>query len=466
MFQDEWRPIQEHYRWRNYLYDAADFDGWADLTSGASFNVVDGIRVLSGNPKHQFSARSGHPPPLAFSATNAAWFYFRWFHTYDYDLVAAAEAGVIEDEEQYLVLSADGVRNCYGLALDSLRAGAVELVFPGAYLNQYDDHYFPNFAAPALETVDYYFNSQTPAFQYQAALPPLPGTPDFSVKNTTPLLIAPLGQPYTVAGWAKQAITNGYAGKFGYLEQYFDRAYRMSNGVATTNQTGLLSPYGEFFPTEPGPTALVTKPDLETGARGTAVVQVVKLQTDVDHNLQMDLSFAGPDNTSQARPMVWWLNTDRDDFGSGTNLDHDVWMPPGATTNDYSFGQIRTMRNLEDFARLWICGMPTLPTNQDYSVQIGWSQIDSGTPKLRLYRASETNGGIGYLTNITIASQQILDYNIPIGEVTPTSSLSLPTSWFTNGLPRYFLFEAGAAGKGALTLTIAQGTNTIAQTST
>ena len=41
------------------------------------------------------------------------------------------------------------------------------------------------------------------------------------------------------------------------------------------------------------------------------------------------------------------------------------------------------MRNLEDFARLWICGMPTLPSSQSYSVQIGWSQIDSGAPKLR-----------------------------------------------------------------------------------
>jgi pimeloyl-ACP methyl ester carboxylesterase len=176
---------------------------------------------------------------------------------------------------------------------------------------------------------------------------------------------------------------------------------------------------------------------------------------------------AKPRVAAQTHSGLFWVNNDRDDVGTGGNPDRDVWLPPNGATNnnDYSFGQIRTMRNLEDFSRLWICGMPTLPASQGYSVQIGWSQIESGAPKLRLYRASETNGGIGYLTNITICSQQILDYNYPVGEVTPTSSLSLPTSWFTNGLNRYFLFEAGGIGKGALTLTIYQGSNVIAQTS-
>src|SRR5437660_1364202 len=85
---------------------------------------------------------------------------------------------------------------------------------------------------------------------------------------------------------------------------------------------------------------------------------------------------------------------------------------------------------------------------------------------VRLIPAHRGCGCIGYLTSVTTASQQIIDHNFPIGEITPTNSLSLPISSFTNGLPRYFLFEAGAAGKGALTLTISQGTNTIAQSST
>jgi hypothetical protein len=52
--------------------------------------------------------------------------------------------------------------------------------------------------------------------------------------------------------------------------------------------------------------------------------------------------------------------------------------------------------NLEDFARLWICGMPTFPTNQGYSIQLGWNSIVSGSPTIRLYLASDADGGIGY----------------------------------------------------------------------
>src|SRR6185295_1948064 len=126
--------------------------------------------------------------------------------------------------------------------------------------------------------------------------------------------------PYTLAGWAKQTINNGYNDSFGYLQQYFDKAYKMTNSVATTNQTGILSPYGEFFPTEPGPTALVTMPDLDTGARGTAVVNVVKLQLDVNHDGAMNLSFNGPDNTSAAKPFQFWLNNDYDYTGASWDM--------------------------------------------------------------------------------------------------------------------------------------------------
>ena len=208
----------------------------------------------------------------------------------------------------------------------------------------------------------------------------------------------------------------------------------------------------------------VCLPDIDTGLRGTGVVRVLKIQLDVNHDGTIDHAFQGPDNTARDKPFVFWVNNDRDQIGSGGNPDYDIPVLTNSMA-DYAQGQIRTMRNLEDFARLWISGMPTLPASQGYSVEIGWSQIYSGAPKLRLYWASETNGGIGYLTNTTTASQQIIDHNSQNGEISPTSSLSLPITLFTNGLPRYFLFEAGARGKGALTLTIFQGTNTIAQTS-
>src|SRR5206468_2343500 len=113
----------------------------------------------------------------------------------------------------------------------------------------------------------------------------------------------------TVSGWAKMAIVNGYTNKFAYLEQYFDKAWKFG----TTNETGVLSPYGEFFPTEPGPTELVTMRDIDPPYdRGTGVVHVIKLQLDVNHDGVMDLSFGGPNNTSASGPFVFWLNNDND----------------------------------------------------------------------------------------------------------------------------------------------------------
>src|SRR5207302_3994830 len=124
----------------------------------------------------------------------------------------------------------------------------------------------------------------------------------------------------------KQAILNGYTNKFAYSEQYFDKAYKIDlTGVASTNQTGVLSEYGSFFPTEPGPVALVTMPDIDTGQRGTGVVNVIKLQLDVNHDGNMDLSFAGPDNTSQGKPFVFWINN---------NYDRPTWDPNDQTYYD------------------------------------------------------------------------------------------------------------------------------------
>ena len=72
--------------------------------------------------------------------------------------------------------------------------------------------------------------------------------------------------------WRVQNSAYGQNVVYGYLGQYFAGAYTMTNGVATGTNTGILSPYGNFTPTQPGPIALLTMPDPNTGARGTGVV--------------------------------------------------------------------------------------------------------------------------------------------------------------------------------------------------
>ena len=114
----------------------------------------------------------------------------------------------------------------------------------------------------------------------------------------------------------------------------------------------------------PGPVALMTMPDIDDpNQRGTGVVHVIKLQLDVNHDGEMDLSFGGPDNTSQRHPFIFWVDNDcdwatRSLTGNPTEVGRDV-STAGGYYNDYKDIAIRSQRDLEDFARLWICGVPS-----------------------------------------------------------------------------------------------------------
>jgi hypothetical protein len=484
-FLEELRPVRENHLWRNFVYDPDEI-GPGGITNGmAMWTGFPTLRAIDYPMLHRYTGDSAGPFPLPLStasSTDVVSGYLRSPGGFDFD--EAVELGfTVTPNDGYPIYLPGSARNVFGLPISSIIVPQVAPnppdVFPAGGSPAYSGGGFTymNATAPGFQTVDYYFASQTPFFNFYTNIldynanypaPPFPGSPSFSVTNPSPLLITGIGQPITVSGWAKMAITNGYPGKYAYLEQYWDKAFKTgTNGQATTNETGLLSPYGEFFPTEPGPAALVTMPDIDTGQRGTGIVNVIKLQLDVNHDGAMDLSFAGQDNTSAARSALMWVNNDHDEPASGNQPDRDLndWGNPPPVPPDYNYGQIRCQRNLEDFARIWICGTPTLPTNQSCTVQLGWSQINSGAPRMRLYRASETNGGIGYLTNTAIAAQQIAQNNLPIGEISPSSTLTLPANVFSNGLNKYFLYEAGGVGSGQLTLTISQGSNIIAQTS-
>ena len=65
-----------------------------------------------------------------------------------------------------------------------------------------------------------------------------------------------VGTPMLIAGYAKQKVLNGYNTVFAYLGQYFTNAFLMSDGLVTSNPAGILSEYGQFFPTVPGQVAL------------------------------------------------------------------------------------------------------------------------------------------------------------------------------------------------------------------
>jgi hypothetical protein len=166
---------------------------------------------------------------------------------------------------------------------------------------------------------------------------------------------------------------------------------------------------------------------------------------------------------------VLWVNNDND----GTGVGKDIEVMRG-TPVDYQFGKIRSKRNLEDFFRLWVCGLPKLPATNGYAITLSMSAV-SGSPAINLYRSFDTNGSASYLSDTNAAAAQftqwylgdqlIFDFAQKLGTISSSQTYTLPVS--TDGTPDYthFLFEGACTnGSGELLLTISQNGNTIAQT--
>ena len=334
---------------------------------------------------------------------------------------------------------------------------------------------------PGLQTVGYYFA--------HVGLDPMPEQGNFSTTNTTPLLIVGVGQQfsYSIAGYAKLALTNGNPGVYAYLGQYFDKAYQINtNGVVTTNTTGVLSPYGQFFATQPGPTALVTMPDIDSPyQRGTCTVYAVSINLDANHDGNMDSSFNGTDFTSANSPYVFWCNNnfDRGHQVDGNDNEQDdvlqgqAGLDPKDFDGNYKVSgnrQIPCVRDLEDFSRLWINGVTSnllaaLPSGS--TITLNWGDVGSpysGNPTIDLFTAADPDGGIGYLTNSTIAAQQINIFQCPyIQRLAPGGSIQLNTIQFANNWAgNHFIWCGVTNGSGQLNLTIQDGNgNVLAQAS-
>ncbi len=338
------------------------------------------------------------------------------------------------------------VRNLYGLAIVSQvaawRDSAAQraTVYPGGQLGRQARLAFiyPETERPVLETEEYLFFS---ASEYEEL--PVPGHSEFDPNDTQqPLLTTGIGNDsYRVYSWAKQSLLNGYPGVYGFLGQYFEQALVVGpGGQITTNSAGLLSEYGEFFPTHPGQAALVTMPDLDTGERGTGVVHVIKLQLDVNHDGNMELGLTSPDNTSEAVPFRFWANNDYDRLHSvdGSDLEQDdlervnssVYYNQTDGNMDCAFHgyegkpAIPCTRDLEDYSRLWLPGMSSLmavmPTN--YTVKLTLN----GEGQIRLFRAVEADGGTNYLFDELTASNQVAQsHSLYVGLLTSSSPIIL-----------------------------------------
>ena len=485
-FLDEYVPFENNYIYRNFAFAVGEVNPATNgcFTTGASWDWGYDDYALSYPPTYLFQTsylQSAVSPVL--SPSECQWILPRnTFPSGDPDV------GLNYANGQFYL--GNNATNLFGLALLSLNVGyktaqgeEYTVLYPGGSsfaASNSVNNINSETAQPDLQTIGYYFCRPLDWNYTDASTDLLPGHSGFSPTNSTPLIIIPANTPFKIAGYARQIIGNGDHSKYAFLGQYFDKAYMANpDGTPSAIETGVLSEYGDFFPTEPGTVILATKPDLSqtNNLQGYCTINVIKLALDVNHDGIMDLSFAGPDNTSRARPFVFWVNNDHDEPGTGGNADQDLPVPPNRP--DYTYGAVRCQRNLEDFARLWVCGLPKLPSNQGYTVTLTMSSL-SGYPSLNLYAVYGTNSGIGYLTDSNAAAAQftqnllngqvVFDYSKKVGTVSPDQSYTLPfnsdgSAQFTN-----FLFEAaGTNGSAQLTLTIsqttAQGTNVLAQAS-
>jgi hypothetical protein len=474
-------PYKNNYLYRNFVFDPSNLDGEGAIQTG--LQIDRNGHYLDTPPANVFQAPAGAwgTVPSVLTTNQTRWLTVTPLaQATSLPLLALQDFTFPHAPPYYQMLS--NVKNFYGLPYVSImtvtNSANLNVLYPGNTASFYyiKPYLYYEAAQPQFQVVEYDFWNQSAQYDpvsNTTRSQPTPDDANFAVTNKSDVFFIPVGNRLWLDGYAKMIVANGYTNKFCYLGQYFDKAYKVGqNGVATTNVTGFLSGYGTFFATEPGDAALTTMPDPDTGARGTGIVHCVSLNVDKNHDGLMDLSFNGPDATSQASPMGFWVNNGFS--GVNGNL-----ATVGGIRPNYTYGQIISSRDLENFARLWICGMPVM-TNGNCQITLSWSSFSTnGYPAINLYESVETNGGTGYLTDTNIAMQQSTAINIAtnygnspyfvgpgvaLGAITPNAPFVFSTNYFSTIGTKHFLFEGAGIGSGVLTLTVAQNGHTLVQT--
>ena len=479
-------PFEDNYFYRNLVFDTNHIDrtghlqtGFAPLTSNGDGYLGDATAFGYAFPTANYLTYSNNAAIAAILSSNVT----QWVG-YDDDSLLGDFTTYSWRNPQFNGFQLDYTSLQVTVSNSAIQFETISATnFPGYYSGNRGLPFYAGTLAPNLHTVGYYFA--------RVGQDPQPGFFEgrgtfYSGIATVPLMLGSVGQGMTIAGYAQQHDLTG--GNYAYLGQYFTNAFTMTNGIVTTNSAGLVSEYGEFFPTIPGHVALLTKPDPDqTNIQGTCQLDIIRLSLDVNHDGTMDESLTGPDNTTSSTPFVFWVNNNYDRFvldSDGLNFyDDDVQVAScpytNAPTPDYDFKDgggnrvISCARDLQDYARLWVSGVDTnllakLPSGS--TVTLSWGDVgtpNTNNPTIDLFVAADADGGIGYLTNSTTAFIQEDTLLCPyVGRLGPGQSIQLNASTFSNHWAgNHFIWCGVNYGSGALTMTIADGSgNTLAQT--
>jgi hypothetical protein len=248
--------------------------------------------------------------------------------------------------------------------------------------------------------------------------------------------------------WERQANQTWYP--FGLEEMIPSMDGWSISDIADMNDSGVIVGRGWFK--DP------SNPQAQWEPHG---IMLVPAELMVDGNRDGEMSFDDPlihdlDQTSEEKPYRFWVNDD-DDGAGGDSGEH---VPPSSP--DYADGTIRSIRDLEDFARLHVnlAGLEASLESGSIKAAFEWKQT-SNNPKIKIYRAA--SAGTDYLTSEAKAASTLLfPFRDTLGEVVPGVPLFMPqdfwvsTSQFSN-VPKTlptgrFLFEGSGEGKGRLVL--------------
>jgi hypothetical protein len=472
-------PFEDNYFYRNLVFDPSHIDGTGHLQTGFApadtyLNNFEGSAAALAYmfPTANYLTHSNNAAIPAILSSNVT----QWVGYYGDSLLGDFTTSSWRNPQfngfylDYTTLEVTVSNSAIGFATISATN------FPGHYSGDVGLPFYAGTVQPQLRTVGYYFarpgTDPQPGFIYSR--------PSFySGIATAPLMLGSVGQPITIAGYAQQNVVNG--GIYAYLGQYFSNAVTISNGARTSTSAGILSECGEFLPIRPGQVALLTKPDPDqTNAQGICQLDIIRLSLDVNHDGTMDESFSGPDNTTSDRPYVFWANNNYDRWTTSV-LDSAPFQDDVASTDsaakslytglpvpDYDYrdanGQrmIPCTRDLQDFTRLWVSGVSnTLSRLPMWStVNLSW-QNNSGVT-IDVFQAADTDGGNGYLTNMTTASNQLAP-NWYVGRLGPGQSLTLYQTVCTDTncdnvtniwLGQHYIFCGVTSGSDQLNLTI------------
>ena len=168
----------------------------------------------------------------------------------------------------------------------------------------------------------------------------------------------------------------------------------------------------------------------------------------VDANRDSNISFEdNSDETSFSKPFNFWLNDDRDVVLDEEQQD----VNPTSGQRDNVDNIIAITRDLEDFTRIQIKAPNEIhTTNSNWSCTIQFTEVNDGTPAIRVWSA--VTPGTEFLTDENIASDQIISPSLLF--VSAGQETAVPLSLFSpdNGNIAALLFEGRNPGKGALTV--------------